>query len=324
MSSKGRHYLTIDPEFTELICPHTTAERRRLETSLLRDGCLEPIVVWSDTIVDGHDRYEICTAYGIPFPVAEKEFSCREEAAAWFCARQLSRRDLPSGARKYLIGIQFDFERAANERKKRAERGRHGGCPSPVPDAEGGKTPAERQPCGSPGCVTAKRIARENGIAPGTVWKYASYAKTVNEIREKVPAILPAILSGRYKISHENLLEMAELTPDEIRKVICGLKTKQAGSPRYQYTARNAAGRNRDDGAAGVSVKDMPGFDPDAEATGLTLTIPSWVSSLERCRTKSRLEWTSPGARKKLCSALSELSQKAEELKTEIGGAFNE
>lgn len=31
-----------------------------------------------------------------------------------------------------------------------------------------------------------------------------------------------------------------------------------------------------------VSVKDMPGYDPDAEIASLTLTIPSWRGSIQR------------------------------------------
>ena len=55
------------------------------------------------------------------------------------------------------------------------------------------------------------------------------------------------------------------------------------------------------------SVKDMPVFDPDAEITGLTLTIPSWASSIDRTRTKTDLSIVSDHARNKLAEALADL-----------------
>ena len=59
--------LVIDDEFKHLIRPLKRKEFLQLEENLLRDGCRDPIVVWNDVIVDGHNRYEICTRHGIPF-----------------------------------------------------------------------------------------------------------------------------------------------------------------------------------------------------------------------------------------------------------------
>ncbi len=48
------------------------------------------------------------------------------------------------------------------------------------------------------------------------------------------------------------------------------------------------------------SVKDMPGHDPDAEISSLTLTVPSWVSSIDRTRSMANLGGISGDARRKL------------------------
>ena len=60
MSEKKFRRLKIDPEFKNLIRPLRREEYRQLELNLVREGCREDIVVWNDTIVDGHNRYEIC------------------------------------------------------------------------------------------------------------------------------------------------------------------------------------------------------------------------------------------------------------------------
>lgn len=60
MSEKKFRQLRIDPEFKNLIRPLRREEYRQLELNLVREGCREDIVVWNNTIVDGHNRYEIC------------------------------------------------------------------------------------------------------------------------------------------------------------------------------------------------------------------------------------------------------------------------
>ena len=62
------------------------------------------------------------------------------------------------------------------------------------------------------------------------------------------------------------------------------------------------------------SVKDMPEYDPDAEITGLTLTIPSWCSSIERAMRNADFTKLSPLAKEKLLLALFELEDKIENL----------
>lgn len=48
--------LQIDPEFKRLSVPLSQEEERRLENSLIREGCKEPITVWNGCILDGHKR----------------------------------------------------------------------------------------------------------------------------------------------------------------------------------------------------------------------------------------------------------------------------
>lgn len=59
--------LIIDPQFKNLIPPLQRTEYLQLEENLLADGCRDPLVVWRGTLVDGHNRYEICMRHRIPF-----------------------------------------------------------------------------------------------------------------------------------------------------------------------------------------------------------------------------------------------------------------
>ena len=59
--------LKIDPEFKSLIPPLTPDERAGLEASILTEGCRDALIVWGDILIDGHNRYEICTKHNIPY-----------------------------------------------------------------------------------------------------------------------------------------------------------------------------------------------------------------------------------------------------------------
>ena len=74
MSEKCLPVLNIDQEFRALIRPLTQKEYNQLEKNLIRDGCIDPIITWDGFIIDGHNRYSICTQNKIPFSVMEMEF----------------------------------------------------------------------------------------------------------------------------------------------------------------------------------------------------------------------------------------------------------
>lgn len=67
MTEKAFRQLNIDPEFKNLIRPLRREEYRQLELNLVMEGCREDIIAWNDTIVDGHNRYEICNKMRIPY-----------------------------------------------------------------------------------------------------------------------------------------------------------------------------------------------------------------------------------------------------------------
>ena len=116
--TKARIYnLKIDDDFRNLIRPLMRQEYLQLESNLISDGCLTPIITWNGVIVDGHNRYEICQKHQIPFRTEERSFDCKEEAIAWICANQLGRRNLSEETRKFLIGMQYENEKIVNERK---------------------------------------------------------------------------------------------------------------------------------------------------------------------------------------------------------------
>lgn len=87
--------LRIDEELRAVIPPLDTDAYKALELSLLKDGYKgAPICVWGDVIVDGHNRYEICTKHNIPFEVQEMEFASKDDVIQWMLQTQIARRNL--------------------------------------------------------------------------------------------------------------------------------------------------------------------------------------------------------------------------------------
>ena len=96
------HKIIIDSEFEALIPPLSAEERAQLESNIVADGCRDPLVVWGEILIDGHNRYEICTRLGLPFEVVLKEFESRNNATEWIINNQFGRRNLSDYQRGVL------------------------------------------------------------------------------------------------------------------------------------------------------------------------------------------------------------------------------
>ena len=83
----------IDPEFEQLIAKLSDDEYSILKDSIAKEGIREPIIVWHNTIIDGHNRYRIAHELNIPIKYKTMDFKDREEAIEWIIINQLGRRN---------------------------------------------------------------------------------------------------------------------------------------------------------------------------------------------------------------------------------------
>ena len=90
----------------------TDDEFKQLEENILKEGkLLSPLIVWNNTLVDGHNRYAILQKHPeIYFSTMPLPFESREEVLAWICKNQLGRRNLTPEQKKFLIGKQYSME----------------------------------------------------------------------------------------------------------------------------------------------------------------------------------------------------------------------
>jgi len=310
--------LKIDQEFKSLIRPLYRQEYLQLEENLLKYGCQSPLITWRGIIIDGHNRYEICNRHGISFETEEMYFEFREEVIAWICENQLGRRNLSEESRKYLIGMQYEAEKTANEKKNPIGNNQYSS-----PGGDMAFSPVQNVIATESRNKTAKRIGEANHISHGTVQKYGLFTRAVKRIQDKEPDLAEKILAGKYKISHNEILKLAEMNPDSLKAINQRIENNTRIFAGYQMTRGeinnpSIAGTSKTSVPKRPSVKDMPDFDPDAEITGLILTIPSWSSSINRIKKESNLEIVSMDARQKLREALGHLLETINEMLNSI------
>jgi len=297
--------LIISEEFRDLIRPLKHSEFLQLEENICKDGCLQPIVIWNGTIVDGHNRYAICLKHNIPFTTKNMTFSCKDEVIAWICKNQLVRRNISEETRHYLIGRQYESEKNILRIKNP-----NGYNQYTDPNCTKKHTPIKYRVSQSRH-TTAQRIADENHVTHGTVQKYAIFTKALDEISKKEPELTRKILSGKYKISHKNIMALSELSADELRKI--NKRVEKNNLPYMRYSSTRRAIENKPDETKPVkllrtpSIKDMPEYDPDSTIVELSLTIPSWISSIKRMENNTNLDNVSDTAIGELENALLDL-----------------
>jgi len=295
MAERKVHVLKIDEEFRRLIVPPSSDELLQLEENIIRDGCREPLSVWYTTILDGHNRYEICTRLQIPFLIHRIYLKDREEAIAWVCSNQLGRRNITDEAKKYLIGKRYEMEKiigahnlsGINQHTKKEVRCQIDSEPRFVDSAN----------------RTREKLSEEYRISDTTIYRYSKYAHAIDSLSQISPELVPRILSGDVKIPHEDIIEFSQLpckTVVQLSHLLTRDKTDFVGSLRKLASQKQRSISKRFIPATISSIKDMPIYDPDAEISGLALTIPSWVSSINRARVATDLRQTSYDARCKL------------------------
>ena len=155
--------LKIDPEFQSQIPPLTDDEFKQLEENILKEGKLiSPLIVWNNTLVDGHNRYEIVQEHPeISFSTMPLPFESREEVLAWICKNQLGRRNLSPERKKFLLGKEY-------ESTKLAVGGQPGNCNKVNRCDQNDHIDSEKRTC--------ERIAVEHGVGSATVRRAEKYA----------------------------------------------------------------------------------------------------------------------------------------------------
>ena len=286
-----RKILQIDQEFKELIPPLSKEEFNLLEENILKFGCIDPICTWNNTIIDGHNRYSICTKHNLKFNIQAFNFELREEAKDWICANQLGRRNISDETRKYLIGKRYEMEKillnnpgGKNQYSKIYK--------------ENEEIKEERDIIHRP--VTAIKLGKEYNVSTRTVLTYANYSKAIDKLNTEEPDLTQKILNGEIKVPQKQVIRISKLSPKIKNKIQKYLK-KETNSTDYLIKPKTVANEKK------YKIKEMPEYDPNAELVSLSFTIPSWIESLDRVLSLSKYKTATKDVKNKVKKELHNL-----------------
>lgn len=207
--------LTIDEEFRDLIPPIGKEEREQLEANIVAaGGARDCLVAWlrdDDDLVllDGHNRYEICTRLGLPFKVAELHLDTRDEAADWIDRNQLGRRNLDARQMSLLRGRRYN------------------------------RTKKPGRPTDQPGQnvrVSAESLAAEHGVNEKTIRRDGEFAEAVEAL-----GIEREVATGKVKAAKGEVVKAAKSLPKEptksqIEAVVAPIRQAPAKKPAQGAT----------------------------------------------------------------------------------------
>lgn len=215
--------LKVDPEFQNKIPPLTADEFKQLEENILAAGeVYEPITVWNDTIIDGHNRYTVVLLHpGIRWRVREVDFADKWEAFDWMYKNQLGRRNLTDEQKTYLIGKLY-------EARKHSHGGTGANQYTKVQTNQNDKSADNKQ------SWVVNQIAEENHMGPASVKRAEYYAKGIEAIRREEPKLADAILKAEKKIPKVNVIEVGQAEPCEREEMIQEIKERGTVRKRSQ------------------------------------------------------------------------------------------
>lgn len=111
--------IQIDEELENLLPKLEVEKYNLLKADIIKNGCINPIIVWNGLIVDGHNRYRICKENNIEFKTKEMNFANKQEAMIWAWTTQKARRNVDDGT-LFKIAEKFRpyYEQKAKEQQR--------------------------------------------------------------------------------------------------------------------------------------------------------------------------------------------------------------
>ena len=184
--------IQVRSELQNFITPLSEDSREQLEENIKLNGCLDPLTLWERkgeelVLVDGHNRYQICSKHDIPFKVRIIRFGSEEEAKDWMINHQLGRRNLNPDQLSYFRGLKYE-----RMKKKR------GGYDKVLSSGQSGDK-------------TSEVLAREFNVSDRTILRDAEFAKGIEIIARSNPSMKNDILLGRIKVKKSDVQTLAQV-----------------------------------------------------------------------------------------------------------------
>ena len=207
--------ITVNEDLLAYIDPLTPDEHDALERSLLAEGCRDALVLWGNVLVDGHNRYGICTQHGIAFnTVQNHRFQSIDDVHLWMIDQHLGRRSVS------------DFQRGVLALRKKDILGARATSPAtdaPTPDA----APA------APAALSRDALAKAARLSSNTFVQIEKIQKSAT------PELVAAVKSGTISINAA--ATVASLPVSEQLAAVAGGKKEMQQAARQVRETRAVA-----------------------------------------------------------------------------------
>ena len=195
--------ITILPELQALIPSLQASEYEQLEANIRKEGCREALLIWQTTqsiidgtddssplniLIDGHNRYSICTRNNIDFKVALRELPTLQAVRDFMIDNQLGRRNLTPEQMSYLRGLKY--------RNERQVAGRPTQDGVSVGQDEQETKVAQR---------TREKLAKQFNVSPRTILRDGDYSEGIDRL---TPELKQEVLKGIQKVPKEIVREI--------------------------------------------------------------------------------------------------------------------
>lgn len=223
-----RNQIKILPELEDLIPPLQKEEYAQLEVNIQREGCREALLVWEvpeDSasvqqgeyiLIDGHNRFRICTKHGLDFRINLSTFVSFTEVKEYMIDNQLGRRNLSPEQISYLRGKKYNTQKL--EKGKYARENHKGQF-----DPYGSEEEITGEPVGKSdtnttithkgqfdpyeiGGTTAEQLAAQFNVSPKTIKRDADFAAGIDSMTSE---LRKDVLGGRVKMRKSAIIALA-------------------------------------------------------------------------------------------------------------------
>jgi hypothetical protein len=245
--------ITINEELRSFIDPLTANEHAALERSLLAEGCRDALVLWGEVLIDGHNRYDICTRHGIEFrTVQNTNFKSLEDVMLWVIDNHLARRSVSDYQRGVLALRKKDIVAA-----RIAQRAAEPEAPAAPDSPDSPKVPE------SPPWNTREDVAKAARVSSNTIGQIERIQKAAT------PQLVEAVRSGTISI---NAAANVASLPEAVQ-----IAAVAGGRKELQQAARQV----REQKASARPAKEAPA-DEAAELRAQIAALRQKVDALEQ------------------------------------------
>ncbi|GGX10240.1 hypothetical protein GCM10007242_15320 [Pigmentiphaga litoralis] len=242
--------IKINDELRAYIDPLTPDEYDSLERSLLAEGCRDALVLWGDLLVDGHNRYAICTKHNLPFQTIQNErFTSIDDVHLWMIDNHLGRRSVSDFQRGILALRKKDIVLARARALEEAAAAAQASSDAAA-DAETSSPP--------PVLATRESIAKAARVSSATIGQIEKIQ------REAAPELVQAVKAGNISINAA--AAVATLPVDAQQAAVAGGRKElreAARLVREQKAAARPPKAPKEEGAEGDAKAAGPATDSE-------------------------------------------------------------